>query len=174
MEEFQISAKQTRLDSKLKHLYGVCPDQEVFCVVTCYACGMVLKPQALNEHIERKHKGNNLLMDETPMTVEAPKEPAKVEPPKAKRQKLDHNRNIASFPLGYPPELVITKAVQLQKSQSFYQIPQPVQHAPDLQYSHSFTLPNPIKRRIAHQPKQEPLKIKMKLRRVEHGQWSIV
>jgi hypothetical protein len=152
----------------------MCPDNDVFSVVCCYSCGMVLRPQALNEHIEKKHKGNNLLMDDLSDKVEEKSE--KIDEPKAKRQKVDHNRNIESYPLGYPPELVIEQPpqFQLQKSQSFYQIPQQVHEPQSLQYSQSFTMPKPPKRRIAHQTKPEPLKIKMKLKRAEQGQWSVV
>lgn len=166
------------------------PEKEVFSVVTCYACGMVLKPQALTEHIEKRHSGQNVLLndDEVSQKVESkPKETEIVVEQKVKRQKLDLNRNIESFPLGYPPEMLFEKpkmlpkkpeksfvpSFPLQRTQSFHQVPKTPQQ--NLQASQSFTLPNPPKQRVAHQPKKpEPLKLKMKLKKVEQGHWSVV
>ena len=180
--DVKISVNQNRLDSKFQHLYGVCPDRDVFCVVSCVCCNMVLKQEALVEHIRNRHSGNfELLTEEFPMmAIESmDNESTKTLEPKAKKQKVDHNLNIESHPIDFPPEKVIKQEnyEPLQTSQSFYQITnnKSVNESQTILYSQSFTMPNNPKRRIAHQARNlEPLKIKMKLKKSDHGSWSVV
>lgn len=189
---------------------------------------MILKTEALTDHITTRHTGNNVLLNDDVMVIpleldagekdpeaektteaqnkspevkkktsepqkkiseaekktsevrkrhlEADEKVSNVKEPEVKRTKFDSNQYIQSYPLGYPPELVLknAKSFPLQKSQSFCLAPKQVQQAPDLQYSHSFTLPKPPKHRIAHEKKPEPLKIKMKLKKGNQGQWCVV
>ena len=144
---------------------------------------MVLKQEALVEHIRKRHSGNvELLTEELPMIGIEPvsvNESTKIPEPKAKKQKIDHNLNIEAYPISFSPGKVIKQQSHepLQTSQSFYQMTknQSVKETHQILYSQSFTLPNNPKRRIAHQAKKlEPLKIKMKLKRSDHGSWSVV
>lgn len=139
---------------------------------------MVLKQEALVEHIRNRHSGNfELLTEEFPMMgIESMDNESTTRPePKAKKQKVDHNLNIESYPVEFPPEKLIIQP--LQTSQSFYQMTNlnPVNESQKILYSQSFTMPNNPKRRIAHQARNlEPLKIKMKLKKSDHGSWSVV
>ena len=45
-----------RLKKRDMSLYGRCPQTDPFSVVTCRNCKMVLKPQALKNHMERRHE----------------------------------------------------------------------------------------------------------------------
>lgn len=158
-------------------LYGRCPDREVFSVVTCYECGLVLKPQALKHHIKKRHNGNDLVLyEEAIPTIKV--EPMTNSNPNEIQQKIAINLNIESYPLIFSPLLIFKKDENLQ-SKSF-EVPQSSQPAEDPkiesdQCLSSFTLPKPLKRRIAHrQNESNPLKLKMKIRKVEQGKWSVV
>merc|ERR1712045_327259 len=46
-----------KLRKKDMPLYGHCPAQDEFFLVVCKTCGHVIKPQALQKHIEQRHGG---------------------------------------------------------------------------------------------------------------------
>ena len=48
--------KKIRLNRDDCKIYGFRPSEEIFTLVTCNECGLVLKQQALFEHFEKRHK----------------------------------------------------------------------------------------------------------------------
>lgn len=98
-----FSHNQVRLNHRDMSLYGVCPENEVFTLVTCYCCGMVVKQQAFNQHLQKRH---NFGSDNFEATANDHVKEVKVNAPKAKKQRIDINLNIEHFPLGYSTSMV--------------------------------------------------------------------
>lgn len=49
------SAKQMRLNHRDMSLYGAEPDNDVFSVVACHHCGMIVKTQVFAAHVKHRH-----------------------------------------------------------------------------------------------------------------------
>lgn len=77
-------------------IYGFQPDNEIFSVVTCYSCGMVLKPSSLNYHMKKRHSVNSL-SENSNIFVESEIEPViehKVKRPKIEKDIIMITREI--------------------------------------------------------------------------------
>ena len=180
------------MNHKDMKLYGECPDQGVFSVVTCYSCGMVLRPQAFNDHIRKRH-GTDSLSDEITIPLEMKSEefspstdsglsseqdectemiertcsvvnPAKNSYPVSSSNKFQHLRPTASEP-----------AMKRQRTEPNIES-YPLGHSPAqiLEEAESFYLPNPPKKRVAHKPKQLTSNLKVKFKKIDQGEWRVV
>ena len=98
-------------------LYGECQDKEIFSVVTCYKCGMVLKQQAFNDHLKKRHNSFSLSdefyssSDDTFVSSDnVPAIPvSSLNEQMAKRLKLDNGAKIDSYPLVSCPSKVLSQ-----------------------------------------------------------------
>lgn len=163
-----FSYKQKRLNHADMSLYGESQDWDVFSVVTCYSCGMILKPQAFNDHLKKRHNRDSIsddsnssydtnFTDQTNSPANTNNSTDKITEPKAKRQKRNHdlNPNTESFPLVQSPSVVLTKAKT--KARNFFK---PSAHQ-------NVT--------VQQQRKAEPkIKIKIKLKKSDHGTWTVM
>lgn len=143
--------KQNRLNHRDMSLYGSHPDQDVFSVVTCYSCGMVLKPQALNEHLQNRHSFNELSEEIMIFQKNAAANEEAMIQQASKRRRLDHNQNYESLPLS-PSKL-------LTQTQNFF-----MENSPN----------PPLILANKQQSSPEALCIKMKLKKTDRGLWSVV
>lgn len=141
-------------------LYGQCPDRDIFSVISCRICGLVLKLQALKDHTRKRHSKNDFLVRKT----EFPRIKQEVSELSQIGQKFGHNLNNESLPT--------LNSNLFTEPQSLCQLQAPMVEPETFQYSQSFTLPNPLKRSIAHQSAAH--KLKMKIRKVDQDMWRIV
>lgn len=151
-------------------LYGQRLDKDVFTVVTCNRCGMVLKQQALNDHLKKRHFVDSLseeiyAFDETSFASSTsldnfpalPIQPVALDTmeyqPKTKKRKVNNKENIESHPL------------------SSYHSKKP------LQDEHVFLKPKPIikprTKAVKKEPENSRCQIKLKLRKSDHGMWTV-
>ncbi|XP_046683081.1 ataxin-7-like protein 1 isoform X2 [Homalodisca vitripennis] len=78
-------------------IFGLCPERDLFTVVVCETCNMVVKPQALLDHFEMRHSNNDILptqptvgevaVQQQPTTAKVVKTIAKNPPAKVKTKK---------------------------------------------------------------------------------------
>lgn len=137
-------------------LYGQWQDRDVFSVVTCYSCGMILKPQAFNDHLKKRHSFDSLSdtneLSEPIVPVDT------VFEHKAKRYKADKSpkiqENTESHPSGESPTLILKQTKKFFKANSLV-----------AQKTSTQTI-------IAQRPKA--VRIKMKLKKSNHGSWTVV
>lgn len=148
-----FSHKQNRLNHEDMHLYGCQPDRDVFCVVTCNICGMILKASVFNNHIQKRHSGtfdSDTLIAVDEKTID--EADTVVPEPKAKRPRLNQNRNIESVPVGQ------TQSMMLARTQDFFQ-------SNTIKSSQSFSHPQPIKIESQGILEKESSGIKMTLKK---------
>lgn len=123
-----LSHKQNRLKNNDMSLYG--QSKDFFSVVACHSCGMVLKPQALNDHFEKRHSLDSLSNLDEQMRPIVPFEP--FYEPKAKRQKNGNIQKVQAISesqsLSESPALILKKAQNFFKANSVMnqQSPAPV------------------------------------------------
>lgn len=159
------SYKQKRLNHADMSLYGERQNMEIFSVVTCYKCGMILKQQAFQDHLKKRHNSFSLSddlyssSDDTNVSSEISSDNIPVNPvslpnePKAKRKKVDNSPNIESYPLGASPTKIYA------------------QHNPKFLKPKSY---KPRQKVIKQEPEKSGCQqIKLKLRKSDHGMWSV-
>ena len=135
---------QSTLKYNDMHSYGLKVEPEFFTVVACKECGMVLKPQRLEVHMETRHRLGSLLDAEVP--VPAMPKPTRDDTqesiqPFVKRQKLDTGTFIA-----------------LPKAAKKFTLPSNSMEEFKKPKTKDF----------------EPVKLKMKLKKTDRGMWSVV
>lgn len=133
------------------------PEQQIFSVVSCNKCGMVLKPSALSDHLKKRHISNSL--SENTDVIMKPVIAAATEPViehKAKRPRLDSNKS-------KEPKISSTHVIKSQNS------------APVLTVSSPKTFLAATNSMAWHQKKPEvPNRLKVKLRKCQSGSWTVV
>lgn len=156
------SYKQKRLNHVDMPLYGECQDKEIFSVVTCHKCEMVLKQQAFNDHLKKRHNSFSLSdefyssSDDTYVSSDnAPVVPVSfLNEQTAKRRKVDNSSDVESYPLVSCPSKVLS------------------------QHERKFIKPKPnkptqtVKKRESEKAAAAQ-SIRLKLRKSDHGTWSV-
>lgn len=159
-----FSYKQKRLPRADMALYGERQDWDVFTVVTCFNCGMILKPQALNDHVKKRHSrdsisddsnssGDTNFTEKTNITVGSNNSTDAIIKHKTKRQRIDNDPgpNIESFRLAQCPSNIFAQTNNFFKSNS---------------------LPNPAV--LEKQPRKPEIKMRLKLKKSGPGTWSVM
>lgn len=127
------------------------PEQQIFSVISCNKCGMVLKPSALSDHLRQRHISSSLL-ENTDIIMESLVEQeteSEIEH-KAKRPRLDLKKS----------------KEPTTKSQN---------SAPVLTVSSPKTFLAATNSMAWHEKKPEvPIRLKVKLRRAHSGSWTVV
>lgn len=130
------------------HLFGPKPDPEFFTVVTCDFCGMVLKPQALHEHILKRHNFSPLSEDVVMLNEYSAQTNEK---PTVKKRKLNPGACLRVE----SQHLVSTQSMILKNP------PSSIQYLQSTKSLDQFRMP-PIR------------KLKMKLKKTTQGMWSVL
>lgn len=157
-----FSYKQKRLPRADMALYGERQDWDVFTVVTCFNCGMILKPQALNDHVKKRHSRDSIsddsnssddtnFTDKTNITISTNSPTDAIIKHKPKRQRVDKDPgpNIESFQLG-------------QCSSNIFQP------------TNNFYKSNSLQNSIVQQPRKPEIKMRLKLKKSGPGTWSVM
>lgn len=182
------------MDHNYMSLYGHSPEQEVFSVVTCYSCGMVLRPSAFNDHLRKRHSYDSLTEEinirpkiKSDLQSEVMQDFLMSSPIRDQHESSSPiEENSApigkSYSLMIPPKEIATASNNDQlkstvsepqlkrKREKFEPNPNissyPLGHSPKkiVDEAESFHLPNPPKKRIAHKPKQRSEDINLKVK----------
>lgn len=119
---------------------------------------MILKTQAFRDHFKKRHSNDSLLNEiNFPLDVSMEENIEEVIVQTAKRMKID-NSNSSSYMANESFPVQSSSSMLLSQTQSFFS---------NAQLTAQSTMKPPPK-------KLEGLKIKMKLKKTDHGMWSIV
>lgn len=142
-----------RLSHHDMHVYGSMPE-EVLSFTSCNLCGMVLKSSSLDNHISNRH--NVYSLSESP---ELFPQPEPVIEPKAKRRKIDYDHKIETKKITNS-----TRNLMLKAHNSAPILKQSVPECPLVPMN---SMPS------HHEPKADG-RLKVKLKKTNHGQWAVV
>lgn len=160
---------KVHLPSKDMHLYGRTPVSEDFSVVECQYCGMVLKTQALYNHIKKRHHIGSISEDPQ-LPMEPPLKKIKIEKdcddfghkPLQSTQPLDHGIDLFKKPFTPPP-----KKQEVKQEVRSHQ-PQPIVSGKIMHHLHRSLSMDPI------DGSKSRAKLLVKLKRFGEDSWVVV